>query len=208
MTDHEKSEKNTNTEKVGEIFADIFTDTCETKDGLMQGLENLNSIPNFSDPHPPAVKGKEFIAGVMGFRKTGALNITVACGKAQVRSFSLPKFIAMIENMHDPATATIMLQNFSDQDEKQSAKGQILGRINAGSSAIHIIQGLTSRIIRNASDIALFDVYYIDRVDLTSFYLAAKAQIGNGDQLETMIAAYDGWKAFDVPLDPLNPYGD
>ena len=113
----------------------------------------------------------------------------------------------MVELMHDPSSASIMLENFSDQDEYKSAKGQVLGRINAKCSAIQIIQGLTGRIIRNPSDIALFDVYYIDRVDLTSFYLAAKAQISNGDTLETMIASYDGWKAFDVPLDPLNPYG-
>ncbi len=52
------------------------------------------------------------------------------------------------------------------------------------------------------------DVYYIDRIDLTSFYIAAKAQISNEDTLETMIATFDGWKAFPVPIDPSNPYGD
>lgn len=84
----------------------------------------------------------------------------------------------------------------------------MLGRLNAASSAITIIQGVTGRVVRTPADIALFDVYYLDRRDLTVFYLAAKAQIGNADRLETVIATFDGWKAFDVPLDPLNPYGD
>ena len=113
----------------------------------------------------------------------------------------------MVENLHDEKKATIMLQNFTNSDDNKGAQGQILGRINAKCSAIHIIQGLTGRIIRNPSDIALFDVYYIHRVDLTSFYLAAKSQISNKDLLETMIATYDGWKAYDVPLNPLYPYG-
>ena len=208
MTDNEKSAKGSAKMKVDSIFDDIFADFCEEKEGLVQGLKNLHSIPNFGPDHPPAVKGKDFIAGVMGFRRTGSkLNLAIASGKAQVRYIDLKKYIAMVELMHDPSSASIMLENFSDQDEYKSAKGQVLGRINAKCSAIQIIQGLTGRIIRNPSDIALFDVYYIDRVDLTSFYLAAKAQISNGDTLETMIASYDGWKAFDVPLDPLNPYG-
>ena len=134
--------------------------------------------------------------------------LAIACGKAQVRYLPLKKFIALVENMHDKESSTIMLQNFQDQDDYKSAKGQVFARINPASSAIHVIQGLTSRVIRNPSDIALFDVYYLDRTDLTSFYLAAKAQIGNADDLETMIATYEGWKAFNVPLDPYNPTGE
>jgi hypothetical protein len=99
-----------------------------------------------------------------------------------------------------------MLQNFTEAEDKRGGKGQILGRINPKVSAITIIQGVTGRIIRGPSDIALYDAYFIDRQDLTSFYLASKAQISTADTLETMIAAFDGWKAFDVPLNPLDPY--
>ena len=113
----------------------------------------------------------------------------------------------MVENMDVESKATIMLQNFTESEDGYSGRGQILGRINAASSAITIIQGVTGRIIRGPSDIALFDVYYLDRRDLTAFYIASKYQISNADQLETMIAAFDGWKAFNVPLDPLDPYG-
>lgn len=188
------------------FLSNIFAESCEANEAIMQGLKNLDSIADFS-PETPPVKGKKFVAGMMGFRPTKSrLSLAIACGTAQVRYLDLPKFIAMVENMHDPVSSTIMLQNFQDQDDYKSAKGQVLGRINPESSAIHIIQGLTGRIIHNPSDIALFDVYYIDRVVLTTFYLAAKAQIGNTDDLEAMIATYDGWKAFNVPLDPLNPY--
>ena len=173
---------------------------------LAKGLANLNSIPTTDLKH---VVGKKYEQGVIGFRRArNNLMIAIACGKAQVRYIDLKKFIALIENMNDAESATIMLQNFQDQDDNRTSKGQVLARFNPESSAIHIIQGLTGRVIRNPSDIALFDVYYLDRLDLTSFYIAAKAQISNEDTLETMIATFDGWKAFPVPIDPSNPYGD
>jgi hypothetical protein len=189
------------------IFNNIYASTLmnELNTNLVQGLKNLNNIPEFT--RTTAVNGKEYTPGVMGLRNyKSRLSLAVACGTAQVRYIDLEKFIAMIEKMHDPDSATIMLQNFQDQEDYKSAKGQILGRINPEKSAIHIIQGLTGRIIRSASDIALFDVYYIDRVDLTTYYLAAKCQIGNTGELDNMIATYEGWKAYEVPLDPLNPY--
>lgn len=124
-----------------------------------------------------------------------------------MRYLSLNKCIALIENLHDPESASIILQNFQTQDDFRSAKGQVIARINAESSAIQVMQGLTGRIIRSPSDIALFDVYYIDRAVLTSFYIAAKTQVSNDDVLETMISTFDGWKAFEVPLNPLDPYG-
>lgn len=175
-------------------------------ENLTKGLANLNSIPTTDLKH---VAGKKYEQGVIGFRRArNNLMLAIACGKAQVRYIDLKKFIALIENMNDAESATIMLQNFQDQDDNRTSKGQVLARFNPESSAIHIIQGLTGRVIRNPSDIALFDVYYLDRLDLTSFYIAAKAQISNEDTLETMIATFDGWKAFPVPIDPSNPYGD
>lgn len=189
------------------ILNNIYAETLEHEfnASLVQGLTNLNDIPEFSKTK--TVKGKGFVAGLMGLRNfKSKLSLVVACGTAQVRYIDLEKYVAMIEKMKDPESATIILQNFQDQEDYKSAKGQILGRINPQCSAIHIIQGLTGRIIRSPSDIALFDVYYIDRVDLTTYYLAAKCQIGNASELDDMIATYEGWKAFEVPLDPLNPY--
>jgi len=191
-----------------EFFSEIYSKKVNKESKLNQGLKNLLTLPDFDSEIPP-VAGKVFSKGVLGFRRfRNNLMIAVACGKAQVRYIDLQKYIAMIENMHDEKSASIMLQNFQDQEDNKTSKGQILGRLNPVSSAIHIIQGLTGRILRNPSDIALFDVYYLNREDLTSYYLAAKAQIKNDDLLETMIATYDGWKAFNVPLNPLDPYGD
>ena len=194
-------------EDVEQQFSEIFYESFKDDENIQTGLSNLQSIPDFNSKFAP-VPGKEFTEGVIGFRpKYASLNLAIACGTAQVRYINIAKYIAMVENLHDEKKATIMLQNFTNSDDNKGAQGQILGRINAKCSAIHIIQGLTGRIIRNPSDIALFDVYYINRVDLTSFYLAAKSQISNKDLLETMIATYDGWKAYDVPLNPLYPYG-
>lgn len=201
----------TSSENEKKLLGNLLDDSLENDDGMVQGLINLNSIPPFKgDPGPKPVNGKEFEKGVMGFKRIGKgeLRLAVACGKAQVRYIPLGKFIAMVEKLHDSESATIMIQNFKDQEEYQSSKGQVLARINPQSSAITFIQGVTGRIVRGPRDIALFDVYYIDRIDLMSFYVAAKAQISNADELEAMIQAYDGWKAFDVPLDPLYPYGE
>lgn len=198
---------------IEEILGNIFDpepeedEEKEYDEAFYRGLKNLNQLPDIYDA--PPVKGKKFIEGKIGFRrKRNSLLLAIACGKAQVRYLDLIKYIAMIENMHDPETATIMLQNFQDADNQRSARGQVLGRVNPESSAIHVVQGLTGRIIDNPSDIAVFDVYYLDRKDLTSFYLAAKAQGENSDDLETMIATFAEWRTFDVPLDPLNPYGE
>jgi len=185
----------------------IFGEKIDSDDSLRKGLANLNKLPPFDVP-PPVVHGRDFCPGLMGFRRSssGNLNLTIVCDSAQVRSLTMAKYIAMVEHLHDPKTASIMLQNFMDSDERKAAKGQVLARINARSSAIIIIQGLPGRIIRGPEDIALYDVYYLDRAEMTSFYLAAKAQISTGDQIETMIAAYDGWKPFSVPLNFFNPH--
>ena len=199
--------KDSNMESGLSQLSTIFGNGDRENKAFDQGLKNLAMLPEFDPEEGQPVPGKEFSAGVMGFRRTGrGLQLAVACGKAMVRYIDLGKFIAMVENLHDSRTATIMLENFQEQDDKRPARGQILGRINAQYSAVTIIQGVSGRIIRGPSDIALFDVYYIDRKDMTAFYLAAKSQISNADTLETMIAAFDGWKAFDVPLNPLDPY--
>jgi len=209
-------EKNAATKEVGNSkptvkasLENLLGVSFNGEDKITYGLNNLNSLPDFGKP-PHPVKGKDFVKGVMGFRKggKGELSLAIACGKAQVRYITLAKYIAMVENLHDPESATIMLHNFQSQDEYKSGRGQVLARINAESSAITVIQGVAGRVVRGPQDIALFDVYYINRCDMTAFYLAAKAQISNADNLETMIQTYDGWKAFDVPLDPLNPYGN
>lgn len=178
----------------------------EKDSSLLKGLSNLNKIAEFSSNLPP-VKGTDFSEGVIGLRKYSGkgLVVAIACGKSMVRTIPLRKFIAMVEHLDDPESATIVLENFKSSDNDQNARGQLLARINPDSSAISIIQGVTGRVVRGARDVALFDNYYIDRSDLTAFYLAAKAQISNEDALEEMIQAYEGWKAFDVPINPSNP---
>lgn len=195
-----------NSEKLG-ILETIYGGILDPKGGdeqFIQGLANLKALP----VKQVKVAGKPCeVTGVLGFRKgSRGLQLAMACGKAMVRYIDLRKFMAMVEFAHDEESSTIMLQNFSESEENSSGRGQILGRLLLANSAIVIIQGVVGRVVRGPSDIALFDAYYLDRKDLFTFYLAAKAQISNQDQLETMIAAFDGWKAFQVPSDPLNPF--
>lgn len=175
-------------------------------EAFAQGLKNLSELPE-SCSKTNIVRGKSYEDGVIGFRRTGRnLTLAIAGGKALVRYIDLEKFIVMVEKMHDPDSSTILLKNYQDQDEYKGGRGQELGRINPKCSAIQVMQGLCGRVIKSPSDLAAHDVYYIPRKDLTSFYLAAKSQISTENTLESLISAFDGWKQFRIPLDPMNPY--
>lgn len=173
-----------------------------------QGLQNLNSLPDLAAARKKYLPGKPFKrAGVMGFRRNGKnLNLTIACEKAMVRQIELSKFIAMVENMHDEEAATIVLENFIEPDENRQPRGQILGRLNGNYSCITIAQGLTGRVIHGVGDVVRFDAYYLDKGLLTAFYIAAKAQQGVKEELDELISAFEGWKAFEIPLDPYQPH--
>ena len=174
--------------------------------GFSAAIDNLSRIKAFTEIGR-GMPGKDFEKeGAMGFRRQASLlRLTIACERAIVRNLELGKFIAMVERMHEPERATIVLENFTELDETRMPRGQILGRINPDYSCIVVAQGLTGRLIHTHADLARMDVYYLSREKLTSFYLAAKAQIGEEGKLNELISAYDGWKAFDIPLNPCNP---
>lgn len=191
----------------GKLLGSAIAPAIEEKEGFARGVENLHSLPELDEKR--AVPGKPFEKGIIGLRTSKkGLRIAIACGKTQVRYLPLEKYVALVEKMFDSESASIMLQNFTDQEDGRMARGQVLARINPKFSAITVIQGVTGRIVRGPHDIALYDVYYLDKKDLMAFYVTAKFQLGNEDQLDSMIAAYDGWKAFNVPLNPLDPYGE
>jgi len=173
-----------------------------------QALQNLNSLPDIETVQKKYMPGKPFKkAGVIGFRRNGRnLTLTIACEKAMVRQIDLSKFIAMVENMHVEDTATVVLENFIEPDENKQPRGQVLGRLNGTYSCITVAQGLTGRVIHGVGDVVRFDAYYLDKELLTSFYLAAKAQQGVKNELDELIGAFDGWKAFEIPLDPCQPH--
>lgn len=187
------------------LLSDTLSPVIDNSPELALGIANLSGLPELNPANK--VPGKDFEAGVMGLKTTlKGIRIVIACGKMMVRYLPMEKYVALVEHMYDDESASVMLQNFSDQEDGRMAKGQILGRINPQYSAITVIQGVTGRIIRGPSDIALYDVYYLDKADMLAFYLTAKFQLSNEDQLDSMIAAFDGWKAFSVPLKPLDPY--
>ena len=183
----------------------------EEREGVALGLANLATLPDY-DPDeglPPSIEGKDFEPGVIGLRnrKGKAPRLAIACGANQVRYITLDKYIALVENMKERASATIMLENFTDRDDNGGGgRGQVLARLNGDHSAIVVVQGVTGRVIRDAGDIALYEVFYLPRPDLTAFYLAAKFQLSNEDSLDIAISAYDGWRAYSIPLDPANPH--
>lgn len=154
---------------------------------------------------PGAMPGKPLREGVIGFKRNGkSMNLTIACGRAIVRQLDLIKFVTMIEKMHD-RDATVVLENFADADEYRVSRGQVLGRFNPRYSCFTVAQGLTGRVIHDSSDVVRLDAYYLERDLLTAFYITSKLQLGMEAKLSELIGAYDGWKVYELPVDPCDP---
>lgn len=187
--------------------------------GAVKDTKFKKTIKNLAELQPPnKMPGKPLKEGAIGFKRNGRnLNITIACGRAIVRQIELLKFVTMIEMMygnpdtvgkpgHNPdLDATVVLENFSDGDEYKASRGQTLGRFNPKYSCITVAQGLTGRVIHGPSDVVRLDAYYLNKDVLTAFYISSKFQLGMEDKLSELIGAYDGWKVFDLPVDPCNP---
>lgn len=211
LTKEDKMSKATNvgngTPGAMKALQEIFSnELADAQPGLVQGLINLASLPEFDLPNgvPAVVPGHDGVQrGIIGFRRMGGLlTLALACGTAQIQYFPLDKYIAVIEKMNDPHHASINVQN---PVKGKDGCGQIKARLNPRHSAIHVIHGVHGRYIKENKHINTHEVYYIPRAILGRYYLASKAQIEAGDQLDSMIAAYDGEQGFSIPLDPLNP---
>lgn len=204
------------------LLDDIFSSRYDIVDPLTGAVTETDfkkTIRYLAELRPPrSMPGKPYKDGVMGFRRNGRnINITIACGRAIVRQLELSKFVVMLEKMHDDPVdaegnhhgdrggATIVLENFSDADEYKASRGQLLGRFNPVYSCFTIAQGLTGRVIHGPQDVVRMDAYYFNKDILTAFYITSKLQLGVEDKLSELISAYDGWKVFDLPLDPCNP---
>jgi len=190
------------------IFQSRYT-VIDPETGEPTDSKFKKTIENLSKLNPPnKMPGKPLKEGVIGFKRNGRnLNLTIACGRAIVRQIELLKFVTMIEKMHD-SDATVVLENFSDADEFKASRGQTLGRFNPKYSCITVAQGLTGRVIHGTSDVVRLDAYYLNKDILTAFYLSSKLQLGMEDKLSELIGAYDGWKVFELPVDPCNPEGE
>ena len=68
--------------------------------------------------------------------------------------------------MDDEESATVMLQNFSDQEDGRMAKGQVLAQLNPRHSAISVIHGVKGRVVSGPQDIALYDTYELNLGDI------------------------------------------
>jgi hypothetical protein len=194
--------------KVVEEITEICEASIEANPGLALGLANLKKIKVNAGSNWPVVPFSEFELGTIGFRSSygDGVKIAVAGGQAQQRHFALPHYIAMVEGMGNKNDSSVLLQNFTDRDDKNSGRGQILGQISQKHSALIIWQGLSGRVINSYSDVALQDVYYIRPDELAAMYVASKFQVANLKRLDELAAANQGWKAFNIPLDHQRPY--
>lgn len=195
------SNKNDKKSALEELFGQVIKDTPS----LAQGLNNLAMLPAFDPESAIPVPGTEFNTGVIAFNRNSR-SISLACGKAMVRHIQLTPFIGMVENLHDDDTATVIIQNFQEQDGNQQGRGQTIGRINHIHSAVGIIQGAPGRAVKGPGDVAFQDYYYIDRSSLAAVYIAAKFQLLNQPILDSIQNTFDGWLAYSIPLNPLKPY--
>lgn len=193
---------------VVEDLGALCATSVESNAGFALGLANLKKIQSYSESNWLVAPYSEFSVGTIGFKSDwgSGVKLVVACGKAQQRSIMPRHFIAMVEGAGDEDKASVLIQNFSDVDEKRTSRGQIIGQLNFEHSALIIYQGLAGKVIKRFSDIALQDVYYIPREELAAYYVACKFQMANSKRLDEMSAANEGWKAFNIPLDLKRPY--
>lgn len=187
----------------------LFNKPEHISSSFEQGLQNLSRLPEFdlnrSIPRP--VPGQEAVhRGIIGFRRnSGKITLAIACGTATILYLPLDKYVALIEYMHDDRSANIIIQNQKISEEgRQDGRAQIIARFNPAHSALHVVHGVIGRVIKAAKDISHIEIYYLSRRDLACFYIAAKCQVGTEEQLENLIAAYDGLKGYEIPLNPLN----
>lgn len=192
-----------------QALQELLLPALAQSDGLSQGLVNILGMPEFSMKNGRicAVHEDDLVErGILGFRRvSGNIVLALACGTKQVRYLPLEKFIALIEKMNDGESANIVVQNH--RVEEKDMRGQVIARVNPRCSAIQIVQGVAGRPIRSGADMVSNEAYYLPREELTSYYIAAKCQISNGQKLEDLIAANDGYKGFSIKIDPLNPVG-
>jgi hypothetical protein len=191
-----------------EGLSEICARSVDANPGLAQGMANLKKIGVYDESNWPVAPYSDFSLGKIGFTSGfgTTVKLSVVCGQAQERHISLRHYIAMVEGMDNPDTASVLLQNFSDQDDKRSSRGQILGQLNKEHSALILYQGLAGKVIKKFSDVALKEVYYLPVDDLAAFYVASKFQLANQKRLDELAAANEGWKAFDIPIDLKRPY--
>lgn len=187
------------------VFQKLFGETLRKTPSLAQGLKNLAMLPPVDPENPTPIPGTEYYPGVIAFNRYSR-NVSVACGKASVRYFHISKLVGMVESLHEDIGATTVIQNFHERDGNQPERGQILGRINYVYSAITIMQGFPGRAIKGFSDTTIQEHYYVDRTSLAAVYMAAKFQLLNEPILESIQNAFDGWRAFEIPLNPLRPH--
>jgi len=198
---------------LAEILGEMLSTPKDGQDdGIIQGLKNIASMVPFSPEAslPTPISGMGVVApGIMGFRRQQKnLNVAVVGGKAPVFYLPLDKLIPLVELMHIRKHRTVVIQNCSDGADGEFSRGQILARFNPEHSALHVTWGLSGRVIRVPADVAKPGVYYVNREALVSFYLAAKAQLKGGNQLEELLRANEGWREYDIPTNPLDPGGE
>lgn len=169
---------------------------------ISQGLENLAKLPPLDVERqlPTPYRNKRFTPAKMGFKFIGKeLKVVIAARGAMPQYIPAAKFIAMVELMNDRKHCTVVLQTFTFPREKRDGQAQILGRILPNHSAINIAHGRVGVAIHDCDDILHLDSFQIDRMVLSAYYLAAKLQIGNEDSLDSLIAAYEGVRFYELP---------
>lgn len=166
---------------------------------LERGLKILVSLPAV----PSKVPGKDLEAGFIGLGS--GQKLVLACGVEPNQYLTFGKFVALVERAGDNRRASVVLQNYAGGGNSQEVRGQILARLSLKHSAIIVCHGAGGRSIKVPKDVLWTYAYYIDRLDLMTYYMMAKTQLGNASLLAELIEANDGQCVFDVPLDPVNP---
>jgi len=196
-------------EAVTEVLSEMMTNASLGSDpGLIQGVKNVQELIRMlkSKGAQPVPGTGDWAQGLMAFRRNQRnLNLAFVGGDAPVFYLSLDKLILLVERMHDPKRRTVILQNCSEDSESENARGQMLAKVNMAYPCLQVLWGDKGVVVENEKGINRRANYYIKPEELMLYYMAAKAQMKGGSQLEELLVANEGLCKYDIPTSPLDP---
>ena len=202
-------EKTIALEAISEVLSGLMANAAQGGDpGLVQGVKNVRELTRVqkSKGAKPVPGTGCWAQGLMAFRRYQKnLNLAFVGGDAPAFFMSLDKLILLVERMHDPKRQTVILQNCSEDSESENARGQVLAKFNMGYPCLQVNWGDKGIVIEGEDEISKRVYYYVNPDELMLYYLAAKAQMKGGSQLEELLIANEGLRKYNIPTNPLDP---
>lgn len=182
------------TVRPSEMLTDLLTPLSVMLEGLGQGLANLKKVVET----PKEMFNAPMEIGVMVLGQDGK---SLSLHAARLPSIDVPvkSYIAMVERLHDPHVANVVIQDNRPTDRYQTAKPQIVGHVNPFYSVIAVSVAETGAQLRPGKPANATIRYYIHRHEMAAYYIISKLHQHGMQRLEGIEALLSGWGGCDIP---------